>query len=621
MPDMMKVADFERLVPIADESATPVDAAVPADPLQALAHWARVQPDHVAVRAPDGSLTYGELERRARALALRLERVLEGRSEPIVACAPLGCLHVVAMAAGLHLGLPVVPLDPALSQLRNRQTVQMVGASVAVCAGDAEAMARHVGPAVTQVRLDGLDAENGSPAGAGRAELPAMLIFTSGSTGLPKGVVKKRASMGESCAIRRHMLRIGPGDVAAFAGSSAVSGAHLNCWTALISGATLVAIPGADSIEAILDIYAANAVTVSAFYVGLGRIVAGHPQAREKLRALRAVTLFGDVVQWDDIAALRTVLSPGADVFCSYGATEVSWSTGWIVPSDHPLQQGRAPIGRCLPGATLWLDPAGEAGIGELVVSSPRMAVGYWNDAERTDQRFLKLPDGSGRIVFRTGDMVRTGVDGLLAFLGRDDNMVKLRGRRVEIEEIETVARKAPGVAAAGVVPRRDAAGAVVALVLYVAVAEDAGDGSVLQDLLRQELPRFMWPVEIVAMTRLPMTQSAKIDRKRLREIDLQRVEKAGASAGADGEGEAEEGLEQRVAACIAAELGVPSLDGARSFMDYGGDSLRALAAALSIERLFDVSLDPEDFFDDITLGELLARILRAIEAQGGERA
>ncbi len=620
MPNSMSAAEFERLIPLADASGQAMEHTAPFDLLQALAHWAAVQPDRHAVIAPDGSLTYGELERLSRVLAGNLKDVLQGSRAPIVVCGQLGRLHLVALVAGLHLGVPVVPLDPALSSLRNRQTVQLVGATAALCTGAPETIARHVGPGLTVLSLDALDLSRVHDGAIGEGDDPAMIVFTSGSTGQPKGVAKKRQSMGQACRIRRHMLGIGPRDVAAFAGSSAVSGAHFNCWTAIISGATLIAIPGADSVAAILDIYAANRVTVSAFYVGLGRIVAGHPDAAEKLASLRAVTLFGDVVQWDDIVAMRAVLNPRADIFCSYGATEVSWSTGWIVPRDHPPAKGRVPIGRALPGATLWLDPAGETGTGELVVTSPRMSLGYWNDEERTGQRFCTLPDGSGRPVFRTGDLVRLGQDGLLAFLGRDDNMVKLRGRRVELEEIETVARKAPGVVAAGVVPRRDEAGAVAALALYVAFGENARpDGEAIQAVLREELPRYMWPVEMVALAALPMNQSAKVDRNRLRELDLQRMQKAGSGgqAASGGEGPTAD-MRERIAACIASELGVANLDEARSFMDYGGDSLKALGAALAIERRFDVTLDPEDFFDDIALGELMARVLRALGGQTG---
>ena len=610
---------FERLVLLADASAAPIADPAPVDLLQALRHWAALQPDRVAVRAPDGTLTYAELDRLARVLAANLEPVLQGSSNPVVVCGPLGCLHMVALAAGLQLGVPVVPLDPALSSLRNRQTVQLVGASVAVCTGAPQSVAQHVGPGVSVVSLASLDTSLTHVSVDAADETTAMIVFTSGSTGLPKGVAKERRSMGEACRIRRHMLAIRPGDVAAFAGSSAVSGAHFNCWTALISGATLIAIPSADSIAAILDLYAANKVSVTAFYVGLGRIVAGHPDARAKLATLRAVTLFGDVVQWDDVAAMRGVLGANAGVFCSYGATEVSWSTGWMIDAAQPLGQGRAPIGRCLPGATLWLDPAGEAGKGELVVTSPRMSQGYWNDDERTDERFHVLPDGSGRVVFATGDQVRLRGDGLLEFLGRDDNLVKLRGRRIEIEEIETVARKAPGVAAAGVVPRRDQTGAAVALALYVGAGEHAAiDRDALRKVIQEELPRYMWPVEVAILPQLPMNQSAKVDRNRLREIDLQRLQQAAQEqdAGQDRSG-ATTTLEQRIGDCIAAELGVRTLDAGQDFGGHGGDSLKALGTALSLERLFGVSLDPEDFFDGVPLAETIARIASQARAVG----
>lgn len=617
---MMTREAFDRLVLLADRSGERFGGEAALDPVAALEGFARERPDHPAVVSAGGVWSHRALHELGLRLAVRLDALLEGRRAAVAACGPVGIVQFATLLACLRLGVPMVPLDTQRSALRNRQATMLSRAGAAVCVGATDDARPHVGPGVPVLCLDELgDDVPADGFDRGVEDDPALLIFTSGSTGVPKAVIKTRHSLLEAIRIRRHVLDVTGSDVCAFAGSSSVSGCHLNCWTALATGATVVVMDATANVTDVLAFYERHEVTVSTLYIGLARLLVQHPEARRRLGTLRAATMFGDVVQWDDVVRMRAALDEAALLFCSFGSTEASWSLGWTVPGGTIAGTGQVPLGVCLPGAAVWLDPAADGGEGgELVVASARIAAGYLDDPAKTAARFFLHPDGSGRVIFRTGDMVRRRADGMLEFLGRGDNQIKLRGWRIELEEIETAARAAPGVVAACVVPRRKERGPVEALALYVAWADGAtGSADAVLEALRKTLPRAMWPAEIVALRTLPMTRSAKVDRARVAELDLQRREARrsggeGARAASPGDG-----IEQRVGACIVGELGLSAYQANRRFTDIGGDSLQALGCALAIEQQFGVTIDPEAFLADVPLSDLVAGIARLARQAG----
>ena len=588
-----------------------------------IARQAAATPERIALLAGRDAITYAGLDALGRRLARRLDAVLAGRQAPVGVWADLGPAHVAALLACHRLGLPIVPVDPDRGTLRNLQVLLLADAGAVVCAGDPGAVPDGVAGRFPVVSLDDMPADGGDDVpDRSTPEAPALIIFTSGSTGVPKGVVKCQRSLAASVLIRVDILGIGADDVCAFAGSPSVSGAHLAAWTGLAAGTAQVLLPQSSQPEAILSRYVEAGVTCTSFYIGLARVLAQHPRARELLAGLRTLTLFGDVVHWSDVEMVRAATAPGARILCSFGATEASWSIGWFVPPTPPGAAGRTPIGRCLPGAALWLDTSesgdGEDDVGELVVTSPRLATGYWKDEPLTAAWFLPDPAGSGRRLFRTGDIVRRRADGIYEFLGRADHQIKLSGWRIELEEVEAVARKVPGVTAACAVARRNAEGDAHALALYVGFAPGAAaDATAVDARLRDELPRQMWSVEVVVVARFPMTRSVKVDRVKLAELDLQRLERQDAGPAPDDAWP--DRLSARIATCLADELQLATLRRERSFSDHGGNSLRALTCALALDRLFGLAVDPEELLGDRSLDAMVASLAARVRHLGAD--
>lgn len=578
---------------------------------------ARRHPQKIAIVGPSGALTYAELLEHSLRVARRLHRAFGAGLPPVVVLAAQGPSQVVGMLACLRMGRPCVPLDPRHSSLRHRQVMSISGAQAVLCEAETSNTAAEIAPEASILAIDdAVEAEGGALADMPASDAVASIIFTSGSTGAPKGVPHTQRSLLSSSATAIDLLRISQDDRLVVVGSLAVITSGSRLLAGALAGATLLALPNGIAVPALLDLCVRHGATLLSCYVGFARAIVGHPRASQALRQVRAVIVFGDVASWQDIAAMRSMLPPDAQLCVLYGTSESDMTTAWIVPRNMPQSGTRVPIGYPLPGADLWLDawedPAEDGSqVGELLAGGDRTAIGYWRNPDLTEAKFVLHPQGGTGRLYRTGDLVRVRPDGLLDYVGRQDNQVKIRGWRVELEEIETVARQVPEIAAAGVVPRR-AADVVQSLAMHIvsAAGKKASPAAVAAHI-RKALPGHMWPAEIRLVPRLPWTETGKLDRARLAEMDAQLRERpVGAGARRDIASDTwSDDLSRRIARVIASDLNAKALKPEDNFIDLGGDSLQALAAALNIEKTFGVTIDPMELLEGETIGAAVAKV------------
>jgi non-ribosomal peptide synthetase component F len=294
--------------------------------------------------------------------------------------------------------------------------------------------------------------------------------------------------------------------------------------------------------------------------------------------------------------AAELCASVGGSVHNMYGPTETTvWSTTWTVEAGARS----VAIGRPLANTRLYvLDEAGEpvpTGIpGELFIGGDGVARGYWNQPVLTAERFV--PDNfaahaNGRL-YRTGDLVRYRTDGTLEFLGRLDHQVKVRGYRMELGEIEHVLAGAAGVRDAVVLRREDRPGDV-RLVAYVrrTDASAAVDAEALRTRVRERLPEFMVPAQVVALDAFPLTPNGKIDRKALPPPES--VRPVAATSG----GAPETDIERTLVRIWTDLLGLPSVGVDENFFDLGGHSLLAVQALARIRDAMAESIPITDLF------------------------
>lgn len=492
-----------------------------ASPLPCLHHSFEAQalrtPQHVAAVCGSDSLTYAELNQRADRIARRLREQGVGR-ETIVGLLLERSLDIIAAVLGvLKGGGAYLPLNPQYPVERLRFLLEDSGAHVVL----AHRALRSALPATVPVleidslRSDGEERAADAQEAPARPEQLAYVIYTSGSTGQPKGVAVEHRSAANLARVAAAALGIDAASRLLWCWSFSFDCSVGDLFMALTSGATLVIarddelVPGAGMLELIRE----QQITT----LGLPpSALAALPC--EPLPLLQTLFVAGEALSADLVARW----APGRRMHNLYGPTEatVYATAAECAGSDKPS------IGRPLPNLQAYvLDQARQRvpeGIpGELYIGGAGVARGYLRRDELTRERFVVSPFAShperGERLYRTGDLVRWRTDGSLDFLGRVDRQVKLRGFRIEPDEIEAVLRKQPDVQDAAVVVREDLPGDRK-LVAYVALRDGQAEGceAALLSWLKSQLPDYMVPALLVRLERLPLSPNGKLDRKAL---------------------------------------------------------------------------------------------------------
>jgi acyl carrier protein len=243
-------------------------------------------------------------------------------------------------------------------------------------------------------------------------------------------------------------------------------------------------------------------------------------------------------------------------------------------------------------------NPVADGEVGEIVVASPYLALGYWHDGVLTTGAFTIDPADPKSRVFKTGDMGRMRPDGLLEFAGRNDQQIKIRGHRIEIVEIEFVLGEFAGVKEAAVVVRRNEAGLPQSLAAYV---EASPGGELrprdLRSMLLKRLPRYMIPATINMVDQLPRLPNLKVDRTRLAQMDATRIAQMLVPI--------DDPLIAELVKIFESILGNVRAMPEDNISSLGGDSLQAIKVALELERRFGIAIPTDVFESTQTIREL----------------
>ena len=520
-------------------------------------------------------LTYRELNRRANQLAHRLIRSGVGKDVLVGVAMERSVELVVALLAVVKAGGAYVPLDPDHPVARLERVLQDAQLAVLLCQGTAWQALPPVTVEVLRVDelWDELERESGDdPAVEVDGEDLAYVIYTSGSTGRPKGVMNVHAG------IRNRLLWMQ--DVFQLSGTDRVLqktpfsfdvSVWEFFWPLMFGAALVVARPGGHrDPDYLARLIKDEAVTTAHFVPSMLQAFLTAPV--EECTTLRRVICSGEALPRS--LQDRFLASSAAELHNLYGPTEAAIDvTHWACSSDDP--PGPVPIGRPIANTQVYvldrfLQPVPVGVPGELYLGGRNLARGYLNMPELTSERFIDDPfnPAPDARLYRTGDLARLLPDGVLQFLGRLDNQVKLRGFRIELGEIETVLATLPGVHGA-VVTAPEMRPGDVRLVAYLTVDGVQGpDVSALPGLLRQELPEYMVPAYFEVLGSFPLTPSGKIDRSALPVPDSVRRESAVVFAAPEDE------TEEAIAAIWREVLGVDRVGRDDNFFDLGGHSL-----------------------------------------------
>ena len=579
----------------------------------AIATQARRNPQNIAVAMDADVLTNSELDRRASQLAQYLHSLGAGPEALVAVCLERSPQFVVAALATLKCGAAYLPMDAAHPAERLRFIVEDAGALLVLTQEKFAAHFASSGKLVVTLDRERDTIAQNPPQFATVGSEPdqlAYVIYTSGSTGQPKGVEITHRNLSNLIAWHLHAFELDSSDRATFQAGVGFDAAVWEIWPALTVGAALY-LP--DEItrlspESMRDWLVANKITISFIPTAIA----------EQLLALL----------WPPETALRFLLTgaetlhryppPGLPfaLVNNYGPTECTVvATSAVVPAGDK-HDGLPSIGRPIDYVEIYLAdeelhevPDGIAG--EIFIGGAGVARGYRNRPALTANQFVSNPfrPSAGRL-YRTGDFGRRLANGEIAFLGRADDQTKIRGQRIELDEINSVLKDHPFVQASIVLAREDVPGAKRLVAYVVATAGAERNEKALREAVRRRLPDYMEPSVFVWMESLPLTANGKIDRAALPAPDAE-------SSARDGEFVAPRTpVEESLVRIISEVLKLPRISACDDFFHLGGHSLLGAQVVARVRDQFGVELRLLDVFDAPTVAELSRKIEEALTRQ-----
>jgi len=609
---------LEERTELAAWNRTPATAT--SDTLADLIERAVAASPHVlAVVCDDRHLTFAELNALADRLAARLARSHVGPDVPVGVFMGRVPELVVALLAVAKAGGAYVPIDPAYPAAR--VAFMLHDAGVAICLTQPHLAESLASTPLEIIALDTVgratdepsEIDGRSPLRKATADSLAYVIYTSGSTGTPKGAMILHRGLVNYLRWCTEAYDVVAGIGAPVHSSISFDLTVTSLWAPLVAGRTAFLVPE-DGIEALARVLRSernfSLVKCTPAHLDALRLeLAGDDVAQMcRLFVIGGEALLGESLAWWQQRAPETVYVN------EYGPTEtvVGCAVEFVGGGDRIT--GAVPIGRPIAATMLHvLDrnqqplPVGIAG--ELFIGGAGVGAGYLGRAALTAERFLPDPftqDAAAR-TYRSGDIVRRRPDGVLDFLGRADDQVKVRGYRIELGEVEAALASHPAVARAAVALRDGIAGGPALAAYYVLHPAATATNADVRAHVRERLPAYMVPSFFQRLDEIALTRNGKIDRAALPLPDASAAVRASSPPVAP-----RNPVETEIAARAVALLGGTPPGVHDDFFELGGHSLSAMRLLAAVTTAFGVRVSLHDFFAAPTVAALAARVAAA---------
>ena len=548
----MELIEFERVISLS------TGEQLDYDPSQIwvvlFQNQVRLNPEHTAVVAENGDLSYAELDQLSDRLAAALIEKEDIQPDEFIAVrmGRVKEFHVAVLA--IHkIGAAYMPID-----------LEYPSERVAYMMADSGARLTLTEQRVAEL-LD-TDCPNLDLSARRSADRRAYMIYTSGSTGKPKGVVIPQRALTNFVHFIAKRWGLDAHSRIALHSNFAFDAAVEDLFPALTVGGTVFVVPESarKDIFEMRDYIAQNRINGGCYSTQFGQLL-----GMESELDLDYICLGGE--------AMTSVPQCRGAVYNTYGPTEFT-----VDATYFELEKGRdydsIPIGRPLYNCAAYivndkLELLSLGEVGELCLAGPQLAEGYWNRPELTAEKFttLKLSENETVRIYRTGDLARWNDEGQLEFCGRIDTQVKLRGFRVELGEVESRAARYPGIRQTAAEVRKNT------LCLYY-TASEAIDESALSAFMSESLADYMVPGAFMRLDAMPYNVNGKIDRKALPDPALHTAQDYVAP---------ETEVERDVVSAMAKVLGIDEALGVtHDFFELGGDSIKAIRLVSQLRKL-----------------------------------
>jgi len=585
------------------------------------------EPGRIAIVQGDRSLTYGALDHAAENLALAIQLRMRTAPAPPALPAPparpvvLLLDHGVDVAAGaigvLKAGGIVAPLDPSSDAERLRAQLDYLDPSVILTSAERASKVHEIAGVRPLLLIE--DAAGfvsgdrpASDASFAGGDTPAWLYHTSGMTGRPKAVVVSHRMLLRGLAANRQRLGLRDSDRFTWFGLASTSQGGSNMLGALLAGGTLYPhAPRLDGLAGIPDLLRRERITVYNSSATLFRAIVSVLAPEDRLPDLRVLRVGSERVRRDDFEAYKRHC-PRSCIFVNrYSSTETGSIAVNRLDHDSRVDGSCVPVGTALEGKHIVIldttrQPVTHGEVGEIAVQGEDLALGYWRNETATRAAFLDVEGAPTERRYLTGDLGRLLPDGTLEHLGRTDRRVKIRGQRVELDEIEDALARHPAVAEA-VVCVAEGPDAEDRLEAYTVNRPGTNvDGSALRSWLAAFVPPAGIPASFTALESLPMTASGKIDRVGLRPEAAKSGTNAADTAPLND-------IEQELLIMWSDVLRVPVMRADDDFLALGGDSLHAMRILARVQDRWGVALSFEQLLDCGTVSALASAIVSPV--------
>jgi amino acid adenylation domain-containing protein len=533
--------------------------------------------------------------------------------------------HDIDMIAGilgvLKAGLAYVPLDVSYPVDRLQNMLEDSEARMIITNHKNLQLARKVRDQVNKnivaLNIDEIPAHApaGNPHTAINPKTLAYILYTSGSTGKPKGVMQNHRNVLHFARVYTNALHINDQDRLTLFSSYSFDAAKMDIYGALLNGAALYPydIKAEGHLERLPQWLREQCITIyhsiPTIYRYFTDLVAETPQ-EDRFPLLRFIVLGGEAVFKKDVENYKNYFSQQCLFINGLGPTESTVTLQYFVDKKTEIPREAIPVGYPVEDTRVLLlnernQEAGTLGGGEIAFKSDYLALGYWKNPGQTQQAFTPDPlTGEGR-VYRTGDLGRRLPDGSIEYAGRKDLQMKISGYRIEPGEIESRLDQVTGIKKSIVVSSQDDSGDNFLTAYYTQTNGGQVDENHLVKILKNSLPDYMIPSVFIGLPGFPLTQTGKIDRKKLSQLDMSEILPRGELEAPGNESEShllklwKEVLKQD-------DIGVN-----RNFFLLGGNSIKAILLVSRVHKEMKVKISLADIFQRPTIKELAAVIDR----------
>jgi amino acid adenylation domain-containing protein len=571
----------------------------------------RNYPERLAVKHADRSYTYDALNKAANRLACAVLQRCGDRKETVGILLSDSGAAIIAILGLLKAGKVLVGLDASFPLERMRSILGDSQAKAIITDNDNVALARQFAAAEhIVINMDDLNKslplEN--PALLLLPEDLALIIYTSGSTGTPKGVLRDHRTRLHQIMWKINTAHVSPEDRCLVLHAPSSSGFFLELFRALLSGASCFPFDVKQhSMSELSRLLIQEKITIYRSLSSMFRTFAQTLTEQKGFPHLRLIHVSGEPLYRHDVKLYQKYFAPRCVMLNHFGASEGGEICNYFIDHQSQITGNIVPVGFPVGDKEIsLLDEEGkEVGyneVGEIIVKSQYLSLGYWQNTELTAKSFLSDSTQRKEQRYKTGDFGRMMPDGCIVHLGRKDTQVKIRGYRIEIAEIEAALLEHPAVKECAVTAWGNELGDKHLIAYVNPGTEPPPTNSELLNFLKGKIPEYMLPSGVVFLKNFPLT-NGKIDRRSLPRPERVRPTLDRLYT------RPQNPLERQLAAIWEELLDIRPIGIYDNFFDLGGHSLAATRLVSRIIKQFQLEIPLQSLFQSPTVAQMAAVI------------